>query len=344
MHLMPLRQTRLSRMIEHLPLARSRPWLGYAVACGAVLLAVGTRMLLEGIVPPGYPFITLFPVVILTAFFFGRRPGIVCAVLGGIAAWYLFIEPHYAFGWSRGTATAMLFYSFIVTVDIFLVDLAQKSAASAIAERERHRQLAETRALLFEELQHRVSNNLQVIGALLSAQKRRVTDEVARQAIDEAANRLSVVGRISRELYRPDGGLSDMAGFLARLCDAVLEASGRSDVRCTLDIPADIMLAPDRAVPVALVFAEALSNALEHGLPDRAGNVRVTLTPAASQGGHILSIEDDGKGLSDSFDVEQTQSLGLQIARQLARQLGGEFHLAAGTEGKGTRATLSIAT
>lgn len=339
---MPLRQTRISRMFEHLPLATDRPWLGYLVALLAVVVAVATRQALEGIIPPGYPFLTFFPVVILTAFFFGRGPGIACAILSGLAAWYLFIEPHDSFGWSRGIATAMLFYSFIVTVDIFLVHLAQTSAAHAIAERERNRQLAETRALLFAELQHRISNNLQVIGSLLSAQKRRVTDEQARAAIDEAANRLTVVGRISRELYRPDGGQSDMAEFLGRMSQAVFDASGRSDVKCLMDVEPDLTLAADRAVPLALVFTESLSNALELGLPDRAGTVRVAMR-RRGEDRICLTIEDDGCGLSPGFTLDASPSLGLNIARQLARQLGGDYSIASGGEGKGTRAVLDIA-
>lgn len=339
---MPLRQTRISRMFERLPLATDRPWLGYLVALLGVVLAVAARQALAGIIPPGYPFVTFFPVVILTAFFFGRGPGIASAVLSGLAAWYLFVEPHGSFGWSRGAATAMLFYSFIVSVDIFLVDLAQTSAARAIAERERNRQLAETRALLFDELQHRISNNLQVIGSLLSAQKRRVTDEQARAAIDEAANRLTVVGRISRELYRPDGGQSDMAEFLGRMSEAVFDASGRSDVACQMDIEPDLTLAADRAVPLALIFTESLSNALEHGLPDHSGTVRVAMQRRGDDR-ICLMVEDDGHGLAPDFTLDASPSLGLNIARQLARQLGGDYSLTSAEGGKGTRAVVDIA-
>lgn len=335
-------KNRFIRMFEHLPLAADRPWVGYGVSVLAVLLASGLRIALEGAIPSGYPFLTFFPAVILTAFFFGRRSGILTALLGGLAAWYLFIEPAGTFAVNPSILVALLFYLFIVAVDIFLVDLAQVASTRLIEERERNRALAETRALLFDELQHRVSNNLQVIGALLSAQKRRVSDEAARHALEEAANRLTVVGRISRTLYRADGEQADMAEFLQRLAEAVLGASGRTDVTCQFNVEPGLTVAAERAVPLALVFTEALSNALEHGMPDRAGRVMVSMRHRAD--GFIqLSIDDDGSGLAPDFAMEKLNSLGLGIAQQLARQLGGEFRLAARTDGPGTSARLDIA-
>lgn len=334
-------KNRFIRMFEHLPLGAGRPWIGYGVAMLAVLLAIGLRFALDGAIPSGYPFLTFFPAVILTAFFFGRRSGILTALLGGLAAWYLFIEPGGAFVLNRSILVALLFYLFIVAVDIFLVDLAQVAGARLIAERERNRALAETRALLFDELQHRVSNNLQVIGALLSAQKRRVSDETARHAIEEAANRLTVVGRISRTLYRADGEQADMAEFLERLAEAVLGANGRTDVSCSFDIAPGLTVDAGRAVPLALVFTEALTNALEHGLPGRAGTIRVAMRHSGS-GRICLSIDDDGSGVGPGFSLEDSNSLGLSIARQLARQLGGEFTLSPRQPGPGTSARLDI--
>jgi len=45
----------------------------------------------------GYPFITFFPVVVLTAFLGGTGPGVLCAVLSGLALWYFFIPPYQSF-------------------------------------------------------------------------------------------------------------------------------------------------------------------------------------------------------------------------------------------------------
>lgn len=329
-------------LLESLPMAVSQPWVGYGAAVALTAVALGIRLMFAGVLPSGFPFLTFFPAVVLTAFLFGRGPGIACAILSGVAAWYYLLPPFGTFAIDIGNGMAMAFYVLVVAVDLFLIDLSQRFAKEILRERETNRQLAETRQVLFRELQHRVSNNLQVIGALLSAQRRRVTDPEARLAIEEAATRLTVIGQISRELYLPDGGQADMAEFLRRLIDAVLQASGRSDVTCSLNVPPALTLAPDQAVPLALVMTEALSNALEHGLPARAGVVVVSL----KQDGPdrlVLSVEDDGHGLPPGFSLEAADQLGLRIAGQLAKQLGGSFSLAPRAAGAGTCATLTVA-
>ncbi|WP_447415162.1 histidine kinase dimerization/phosphoacceptor domain -containing protein, partial [Clostridium perfringens] len=80
--------------------------------------------------------------------------------------------------------------------DIALVDMMQKANARLREERERTRELAAQRLdlversnVLFHELQHRVSNNLMMVAALLSVQRRAIADEPAKQVLDNAVHR-----------------------------------------------------------------------------------------------------------------------------------------------------------
>src|SRR3546814_6329176 len=103
-----------------------------------------------------------------------------------------------AFDLHPGVLVALGFYGAVVVVGIALINLLQKANFKLAVERERSRALAENRELLFHELQHRVSNNLQVVAAMLSLQRRHVDHDVARRALDDASARLALVGRISR--------------------------------------------------------------------------------------------------------------------------------------------------
>jgi two-component sensor histidine kinase len=82
-------------------------------------------------------------------------------------------------------------------------------------------------------------------------------------------------------------------------------------------------------------LAELLQNAVEHAFLDRADDEPGA--PASSQPvGHIqvnlvndlvsltLEVADDGSGLPAGFNIDETQSLGLSIVRDLVRsQLDG---------------------
>lgn len=327
------------RWTEQLPVARDRPVLGSLATLAIVALAWAARYLADPLLPPGFPYVTFFPAVIVTSFLFGVRLGSVSALLCGLLAWYFFIPPHHSFVLRGATAFALCFYLFVVATDLALVHWMQIANRQLARERERSQSLAMTRELLFRELQHRVSNNLQVAAGLLSMQKRRLVDPDARAALDEASGRIALVGRISRQLYDPSGAAQPLLPFLGALCRDVVDASGRDDLSLTMQGDERLLLEPDAAVPTALVVAEAVANAIEHGFAgERSGRIIVTVA-GDDESGLTVTIDDDGHGLAEGFEEDQGNSLGLKIATSLARGHGGGFAL----ESKGgTRATLTL--
>ncbi|MEJ7927298.1 ATP-binding protein [Sphingobium sp. AN641] len=333
-------QQRNERFVERLPLVLSRGWHAYLLVTLFCLLGLAARKLAEPIMPAGYPFLSFFPAVILSSFLFGVRPGIYAGALGGLLSWYFFIAPSFS-PFNAGVALAMFFYASVVAVDILLIGWMQRANYQLAVERERNRRLAENRELLFRELQHRVSNNLQVVAALIALQRRDIDHDGAAKALDQAAARLALIGKISRGLYDPTGEGQSVRGFLSVLAGDLIEASGRNDIKIAVVAPDDLTLPPDVAVPISLITAEAISNAIEHGLSGRSGgHIAVTLDHGDG-GSLILRISDDGQGLRPSFDAASLNSLGLRIATTLAEQLGGQFSLEPGTA-TGAVATLTL--
>jgi two-component sensor histidine kinase len=327
------------RWIERLPVARDRPYLGIAAMLAIVAAAWLLRTIADPLLPSGFPYVTFFPAVIVTSFLFGAPIGSAAALLSGLLAWYFFIPPTHTFTLTEGAGFALGFYIFVVATDLALVHWMQSANRQLATEREVNRTLAETRELLFRELQHRVSNNLQVAASLLSLQKRQTVDVDAKAALDEAAGRLALIGRISRQLYDPSGSAQPLVPFLGELCRSVIDASGRSDV--ALDVQGDdqLRVQPDAAIPIALVVAEAVANAIEHGFCDgRSGLILVDVVRDPESGPRV-TIHDNGHGLPAGFEGAAPTSLGMKIATTLARGQGGSFEL---RRQHGTLATLTL--
>jgi two-component sensor histidine kinase len=328
-----------ARLLSALPLSRQRPLVGYAAAMlfsGAGLLL---RWLFEPLLPPGYPFVTFFPVVVATAFLFGLRAAVLAAVLCGFLSRWFFIAPHHSLALDHGAGMAMALYLFVVGVDIFLIELMQRAVRQLETERLYSRQLADHREILFRELQHRVGNNLQMVGALLSLQKRKLTDPEARAAIGDAAHRLALIGRIQRELY---GAVDDQRGldvFLREITRDLVASAGRDDITHEVEGGEGLWLHPDDAIPVALIVAEVVANALEHGFAGRErGIIRLSIAQGPNE--LAIAIENDGHSLPEGFDPDAGGSLGLKLARNLAAGRQGSFHMSSG--GLGTIARVGL--
>ena len=310
---------------------RERPVLRWVFAIVAIGLAFWVRYGLDEQLPAGFPYLSFFPAVIITTFLAGTAPGALVGILGGLSAWYFFIPPFDSFMLTGGSLLALVFYVFIVTVDIVLIHWMHVALDRLTVEKEATARYANERDLLFRELQHRVSNNLAVVSALLNTQARVSSSAEATAALQQASARIGLVSKIQRQLHDPSRQSLDMAPYLAQLGPDLLAASGVTNVTYLTDVVATEVDA-ETAVPLALIVTELISNAIEHGCADgRPGTIRVSLhredlAGTAGEGWtQRLQVADNGPGWPDGFSIAASRNLGMRIVASLTQQIGGRF-------------------
>lgn len=89
-----------------------------------------------------------------------------------------------------------------------------------------------------------------------------------------------------------------------------------------VNIP-DIKLGIDTAIPLGLLINEIITNALKYGIPDdNAGEIHVEMIKL-NDNDYQLNIGDDGEGFLEGQDITDTNSLGIKLIHNLARQLKG---------------------
>ena len=202
--------------------------------------------------------------------------------------------------------------------------------------RRRERELI-TKDATIREIHHRVKNNLQTVAALLRLQSRRMTHPEARAALDEAMRRVATIAMVHETLSQTLDETVDFDEFIRRnlrLAADVAIASG--DVRTVMTGEFGQVPAED-ATALALVLTELVTNAVEHGLADRAsGEVEVF---AERDGDHlVVTVSDDGAGLP-AGDGPGT-GLGTQIVQALvSNELRGTIEWSP-REGGGTQVSI----
>lgn len=301
------------------------PAAGAVFAVAAFAAALGARFALQDTLPAGFPFLTFFPAVILTCFLCGTGPAVLCAALSGLAAWRWFMPPAGAFQSDAATAIALGFFVAIVAVDIVLIEVLRRGARRLRAKEEQAAALARTQRALFAELQHRVANNLAFVVSLLSLHRESAAADPARAArtLDDAMERLEVMGRLHRRLHDPDALERPLEEHVRGLCAEVLDAAGAEGVECRVAVE-DARLDLQRLTVLSLVLTELMTNSVKHAFRGRpGGTIHVRLS---TEGGRVaLSVGDDGPGMPEG--AAASESLGLRIVRALADQLGARLHL-----------------
>jgi PAS domain S-box-containing protein len=186
------------------------------------------------------------------------------------------------------------------------------------------RKQAETQQrVLFNELNHRVKNNMQMLQSLLRLAGKQTNNAEARRVLNDASSRVATMAAAQQVLYATTEATRFSAEeLLSAVCQTARQLFSRN-VSMACDAEA-VELANDAAIPLALIVNELLTNSAKHAASGSGEvNVRVGLTRA--EDAFHLFVEDDGPG----FDLEavRRQSSGLQLVQGLARQLGGRFEV-----------------
>jgi two-component sensor histidine kinase/putative methionine-R-sulfoxide reductase with GAF domain len=183
------------------------------------------------------------------------------------------------------------------------------------------------RGVLAQEIHHRVKNNLQTVASLLRLQARAADTTDPREALEHSVNRILAIAAVHELLTERRDEEVDLADLIDRLRAMLVQGvGGGKDVSAELE---PVELPGARATALALVFAELLQNALEHG-GDR---VRVELR--RGEAGVELAITDSG---TDGVGTGR-EGTGLSIVSALVRdELRGSLDLR--SDGDGTRAAV----
>src|SRR5687767_12127367 len=185
--------------------------------------------------------------------------------------------------------------------------------------------------LLLQEVNHRVKNSLQVVSSMLHLQANAVGDPVLSERLMEASSRISVVGRAYNRLaYNADYEKIDLTAYLRE----VIDDAAITIVRCKVTFEAfeEIQFGADRAIILALIINELLSNAGKYAYPREGGTIWVRLVRVDEETVSI-SVRDEGVGLPKDFDPATSNRLGTRLVMALAQQLGAKLTRPTDTRG-----------
>jgi two-component sensor histidine kinase len=178
--------------------------------------------------------------------------------------------------------------------------------------------LAQNR-VLFQEIHHRVKNNLQQVSSMI-----RLAQAPAAMK-EDLTRRIAAMSAVHQHIYESDQfGVLDAEAYLARLLSGLRDAAPPG---VTVDWRlAPLQLSPDQALPLGLIVNEVVSNAYKHAFPrGRHGEVFVTLERPLEGNQAVLTIKDNGVGMSDT--PSGGIGLGTRLINGLAAQLQGQVSI-----------------
>jgi PAS domain S-box-containing protein len=210
-----------------------------------------------------------------------------------------------------------------IKLQISALESASKQIKASLEEKE----------ILLKEIHHRVKNNLQVVSSLLNLQSRYIKDEEAIKVFEESQKRVEVMALIHEKLYLSKDLTSiNFSEYTKGLIIDLFESYGVNyrDIKLNIDIN-NTSLGIDAAIPCALIINELISNSLKYAFPKRTDSGEsqneISVKFCNEQDKYTLIISDNGVGLPEGFDLQNSKSLGLRLVYILTKQLNGNLEI-----------------
>jgi len=198
--------------------------------------------------------------------------------------------------------------------------------------------LLRDKAVLLQELQHRVANSLQIIASVLMLSARRVQSDEVRGHLHDAHSRVMSIATLQQQLTTSQIGEVELRGYFTQLCASLgasmIDNHDKVSISVTVD---DSHVEAEISVSLGLIVTELVINALKHAFPsDRGGKIVVDYR--THDAGWELNVSDDGVGTPESLAAAKP-GLGTGIVEALAKQLGAKVETSGAFPGTHVKVT-----
>jgi len=186
------------------------------------------------------------------------------------------------------------------------------------------------------EANHRIANSLTLLVGMVRMQAVSVkkhaeaySNAEVRLLLDGIAARINTISQLHRILSHAGGdGAISLKPHLHDVTDALVAAlsSPEQAVRVVYT-GGDCMVQMRHVQPIVLVLCEIFINAMKYAHPSGVPLIMLVDCSVCGDGRLVLTISDDGVGLPEGFDPEQSGGMGFKVMRSLAGEIGGELQI-----------------
>lgn len=195
--------------------------------------------------------------------------------------------------------------------------------------------------ILLKEIHHRVKNNLQVISSLLNLQSNYLKEEEAKLLFKESQNRIKTLALVHEKLYKSeDVEYVNLTDYVSSIYNLLSYSYDKEFIDFQFEFEAAEFekFAIEKAIPFGLIVNEVLSNSFKYAFPHKLkGKIEISVSKKGNS--CFVVIQDNGVGLPEDIDINNSNTLGLELIHSLVDQLDGALEVA--SEG-GTKFQISF--
>ena len=181
--------------------------------------------------------------------------------------------------------------------------------------------------IILREVHHRIKNSMNTIKSLLGLQAAMITDPAAIEALQDTESRVLTMMLLYDKLYRSSSFIQiPIKDYLDVLIDEIIRNFPNNGIIKVEKKIEDIVFDAKKLQSIGIIINELLTNCMKYafiGRPD--GTIRVIV--ASAEDTISISIQDNGNGIPEDIDFDNSTGFGLMLGRSLSEQLGGTLRI-----------------
>ncbi len=184
--------------------------------------------------------------------------------------------------------------------------------------------------IIQKEIHHRVKNNFQIVMSLLNLQLAKVRDTEVQEMFRESENRIRAMALIHEKLYQSKDLQNILFNeYIGLIINDLMETFNLTNDSIKLVYDTEpVKLIMDQAIPCGLIINEILTNSMKYAFKKSSNSAEIRISLHEADEFVELSIKDNGEGIPDDVDIDNPETLGLQLITMLARnQLKGRLEI-----------------
>ena len=135
------------------------------------------------------------------------------------------------------------------------------------------------------------------------------------------------INQVHKQLYSNKNlATLNVKKYVHELVTNIETSFAKQNIKIVQHIPEDLTISTTKSFPLGLIINEFLTNAFKYAFEDsEKGSIQITIS--SNKNSYFLTLQDSGKGLPTSFNLDKSTTFGIRIMKLLSEQLNGTFEL-----------------
>lgn len=187
--------------------------------------------------------------------------------------------------------------------------------------------LLKEKEILLREVHHRIKNNMASVMGILALHSYTLKDPDAVNALQDAYNRLNSICKLYDKLYRSEN-FSELPvkTYLECLSEEILlNFPKNKNIELKKEIQ-DFIISVEISFALGIIVNEILTNTMKYAFEGRTDG-QILITAVSDEKSASLTIQDNGVGMPESFDICTAKGFGMSLIKMMTEQIKGKIQI-----------------